>query len=98
MNKSTSSHQIGVRVSSDLLALIDAVAQLNACDRPEAIRHIVRFGAPLIIAGKGINLSRILMTLEIVAEDCLSRAEAKGQDTLRKLVTTAQENLERYHV
>ncbi|MGF7156194.1 hypothetical protein [Novosphingobium gossypii] len=98
MDKSTSSYQIGVRVPSDLLALIDAVAQLNACERPDAIRQIVRFGAPLIIAGKGVNLSRVLMTLEIVAEDCLARAEAKGHDAVKKLIETAQANLERHHV
>lgn len=98
MNKRSPSQQIGVRMASDLLALVDAVAKAHACHRPDAIRHIIRSGAPLVLAAQGINISRVLMTLEIVAEDCLGRAEAKGQDSLRKLLETAQENLERHHV
>lgn len=98
MSSSLTTPVLSVRLTSDTLALLDEVATFLSCDRSQAIRHIIQFGAPLFVAGKGVNLSRVLMTLEIVAEDCLTRAEAKGQDNLKKLLETAQENLERHHV
>lgn len=98
MTTRLTSHVLSVRVPPNVMALVDRVAEAQSCARSEAVRHIINFGAPLIMSGKGLNLSRILMTLEIVAEDCLARAEAKGQDNLKKLLETAQENLERHHV
>lgn len=98
MNSPLATLVLSVRVPPSVMALVDQVAAAQSCDRSEAVRQIINFGAPLMISGKGLNLSRILMTLEIVAEDCLARAEAKGQDSLKKLLETAQENMERHHV
>lgn len=98
MNNTQTKAVLSVRLSPNTLGLLDEVASFLSCDRSQAIRHIIHFGASLVVSGKGVNLSRVLMTLEIVAEDCLLRAEAKGQDNLKKLLETAQENMERYHV
>lgn len=97
MKSHHASNVLSVRVPSAVMTLIDQVAALLSCDRSQAVRHIILSGAPLLIAGKGINLTRVLMTLEIVAEDCLARAEAQGQAELRALLETAQANLERHH-
>ncbi|SLK09191.1 hypothetical protein SAMN06295987_109101 [Novosphingobium mathurense] len=98
MNRTSVNQQIGVRMPADLVALVDRVAHLKNCDRPQAIREIIAFGAPLLIEGRGVNLSRVLFTLEILVEDCIKRTLTGGQDDLTTLLKSAQRNVEQHHV
>lgn len=91
-------HLQSLRLRRDLLALVDRVAQLYSCDRSQAIRNIIAFGAPLLIEARGVNLSRVLFTLEILVEDCIKRILTGGQDDLTTLLRSAQRNVEQHHV
>ena len=91
-------HQLSVRFTPDQLRLIDEVAALRGCDRPEAIRHVVQFGAPLILKLQGVNLNRILMVLEILVVDCLRKTGETDAKAIEVLVDSAAKNVRQYHV
>ena len=63
------SQVVGARLPTDLVRMVDDVANLRSCDRSEAIRHIILVGAPLIIKSKNVNIERLLTGLEILVID-----------------------------
>lgn len=98
MQDTSKKHQLGVRFTPDQLRLIDEVASLRGCDRPEAVRHVVQFGAPLILKSQGVNLNRILMVLEILVVDCLRKAGESDAKDIEALVESAAKNVRLHHV
>lgn len=83
---------------TDLVRMVDDVANLKSCDRSEAIRHIILVGAPLIIKSKNVNIERLLTGLEILVIDCLRKASEFNPDDVDMLVKAASTNVETYHV
>jgi len=92
------SQVVGARLPTDLVRMVDDVANLRSCDRSEAIRHIILVGAPLIIKSKNVNIERLLTGLEILVIDCLRKASETNPDDVDMLVKAASTNVETYHV
>jgi len=92
------SQVVGARLPTDLVRMVDDVANLKSCDRSEAIRHIILVGAPLIIKSKNVNIERLLTGLEILVIDCLRKASETNPDDVDMLVKAASTNVETYHV
>lgn len=91
-------HVISARLPDDLVRMVDDVAALKACERSEAIRHIILVGAPLIIKSKNVNIERLLTGLEILVIDCLRKASETNPNDVEMLVKAASTNVETYHV
>jgi len=92
------SQVVGARLPTDLVRMVDDVADLKSCDRSEAIRHIILVGAPLIIKSKNVNIERLLTGLEILVIDCLRKASESNPADVDMLVKAASTNVETYHV
>lgn len=92
------SQVVGARLPTDLVRMVDDVANLKSCDRSEAIRHIILVGAPLIIKSKNVNIERLLTGLEILVIDCLRKASKSNPADVDMLVKAASTNVETYHV
>lgn len=89
---------VGARLPTDLVRMVDDVANLKSCDRSEAIRHIILVGAPLIIKSKNVNIERLLTGIEILVIDCLRKASESNPADVDMLVKAASINVETYHV
>ncbi|EJL22828.1 hypothetical protein [Novosphingobium sp. AP12] len=98
MKQVSGSQQLGVRLTPELLRLVDDVASVRCCDRPEAIRHLIQVAAPLVLKSKSINIERLLTGLEILVIDCLRKASETNPDDVDMLVKAASTNVETYHV
>jgi hypothetical protein len=88
-------HQVGLRLAPELLQLVDDVASIHHCDRSEALRQIIRVGAPQIVMGRMVNLERLLVGMEILVIDCLRKAA--DPDEVEMLVKAAASNVEANH-
>lgn len=98
MKQVLGTQQLGVRLTPDLLRLVDEVASQRSCDRSEAIRHLIQVGGPLVLKSKSINIDRLLTGLEILVIDCLRKASETNPDDVEMLVKAASTNVETYHV
>lgn len=88
---------VSVRLSSEELRLLDEVAKVRGYSRSDALRDAVRVAAPLIIAGTGVNVSRALMSLEILVTECIDRVGERDNGDVQKLVEAASRNVAEYH-
>ncbi|WP_159983004.1 MULTISPECIES: hypothetical protein [unclassified Novosphingobium] len=98
MKQVSGTQQLGVRLTPELLRLVDDVASMRCCDRSEAIRHLIQVAAPLVLKSKSINIERLLTGLEILVIDCLRKASETNPGDVDMLVKAASTNVETYHV
>jgi ABC-type antimicrobial peptide transport system permease subunit len=88
---------VSVRLSSEEVLLLDQVAKTRGYSRSDALRDVVRVAGPLIIAGSGVNVSRALMSLEILVAECIDRVSERDPGDVQKLVDAASRNVSEYH-
>lgn len=97
MSTPTTKLAVSVRLSSEELRLLDEVAKVRGYSRSDALRDAVRVAGPLIIAGTGVNVSRALMSLEILVTECIDRVGERDNGDVQKLVEAASRNVAEYH-
>ncbi|WP_162792441.1 ribbon-helix-helix domain-containing protein [Novosphingobium sp. P6W] len=97
MSNSTVKMAVSVRLTSEELRLLDQVAKVRGYSRSDALRDAVRVAGPMIISGTGVNVSRALMSLEILVAECIDRVTDRDPGDVQRLVDAASRNVSEYH-
>lgn len=90
-------YTFSVRLTSDEKAILDSIIAAKSCTRAEAIRLALRVGAPLLAANISVNLTRVLMALEILLAECLERVDRRDPEKVAQLVDTAAKRVDEFH-
>ncbi|WP_157668316.1 hypothetical protein [Croceicoccus marinus] len=88
---------IGLRVCTDDLAQIDALAAKHGCSRAEAARNVLRLGLPLAQKGHSIDLQRMILLIEHMQASIDVIIHREHADAAEQLVTIAQERMAQFH-
>lgn len=96
MNSSTS-HVFSVRLSDSEKQIIDDLAEAKAISRSEAVRLAIHVARPLLISSTGININRVLVSLELLVADCIDRVDRRDPEMVTQLLQIAAKRVDEFH-
>lgn len=88
---------VGVRISPNDLAAVDALAAARGCSRSEALRLALSYGIKLAGAATSVNVRRYAAVLEFLTAAVGTIIQKEYPDELEFILDAVDQRLEEFH-